>query len=87
MEIINHDEAVRMRAKLLGVPNSILVSRDDVEETRQAQAQQQMLQQQMMQEQQAAQTTQSQADAAKALADPDAQRAIQEAQAQAEALT
>ena len=86
MEIINHDEAVRMRAKLLGVPNSILVSRDDVADAREAQAQQMLMQQQMMQEQQAAQVTQQQAEAAKAVADPDAQKGIQQAQEQLQGL-
>lgn len=79
MEIINHDEAIRMRAKLLGVPNSILVSREDVEDAREAQMQQQMAQQEMMAQQQTAQLAQQQAEAAKAAGDPQAQQALQQA--------
>jgi len=86
MEIINHEEAVRMRAKLLGVPNSILVSREDLEEARQAQMEQQQMQQQIMMQQQVAQATQQQAEAAKAAADPDAQAMMQQAAAQLEGL-
>jgi hypothetical protein len=86
MEIINHEEAVRMRARLLGVPNSILVSREDLEEARQAQMEQQQMQQQIMMQQQVAQATQQQAEAAKAAADPDAQAMMQQAAAQLEGL-
>jgi len=86
MEIINHEEAVRMRARLLGVPNSILVSREDLEEARQAQMEQQMMQQQIMMQQQVAQTTQQQAEAAKSIADPAAQAALQQAAAEIEGL-
>ena len=84
MDNINHDEAIRMRATLLGVPKSILVSREDVAEKREAQAQAAMEQQMMMAQQQQAQTGKMQAEAAKAVADPDVQDVMTEATQQAE---
>jgi hypothetical protein len=84
MDNINHDEAIRMRATLLGVPKSILVSRDDVAEKREAQQQAAMEQQMLMAQQQQAQTGKMQADAAKATADPDVQDVLTEATTQAE---
>jgi len=84
MDNINHDEAIRMRATLLGVPKSILISREDVAEKREAQAQAAMEQQMMMAQQQQAQTGKMQAEAAKAVADPDVQDVMTEATQQAE---
>ena len=84
MDNINHDEAIRMRATLLGVPKSILISRDDVAEKREAQQQAAMEQQMLMAQQQQAQTGKMQAEAAKAVADPDVQDVMSEATAQAE---
>lgn len=84
MDNINHDEAVRLRAKLLGVPAEILVSRDDVAEKREAQQMAAQQQQMMMAQQQQAQTGKMQAEAAKAVADPDVQDVMTEAQSQAE---
>ena len=48
MDNIDHDEAVRLRGKLLGVPKTVLRGRDEVEGMREAkaQAQQDMMQQQ-----------------------------------------
>jgi hypothetical protein len=84
MDNINHDEAIRMRATLLGVPKSILVSREDVADKREAQQQAAMQQQMMMAQQQQAQTGKMQAEAAKAVADPDVQDVMTEASTQAE---
>ena len=84
MDNINHDEAIRMRANLLGVPKSILVSREDVAEKREAQQQAAMQQQMMMAQQQQAQTGKMQAEAAKAVADPEVQDVMNEATQQAE---
>lgn len=84
MDNINHDEAIRMRATLLGVPKSILVSREDVADKREAQQQAAMQQQMMMAQQQQAQTGKMQAEAAKAVADPDVQDVMTEAASQAE---
>ena len=79
MDNINHDEAVRLRATLLGVPNSILVSKDNVEEKREAQAQAQQQQQQMMMQQQQAQVAKTGAEAMKTASDPDTQANLEEA--------
>ena len=84
MDNINHDEAIRMRATLLGVPKSIMVSRDDVQEKREAQQQAAMEQQMLMAQQQQAQTGKMQAEAAKAVADPEVQDVMGEATQQAE---
>lgn len=84
MDNINHDEAIRMRATLLGVPKSILISREDVADKREAQQQAAMQQQMMMAQQQQAQTGKMQAEAAKAVADPDVQDVMTEAASQAE---
>ena len=56
MDNINHDQAIRMRAKLLGVPKSVLRGETEVSEMREERAEQQ----QAMQE---AQMAQPQADA------------------------
>jgi len=84
MDIIDHDQAIRMRAKLLGVPKTLLRSEDDVMEMREAKAQQQ---QQMME----AQQQQAQADAmaktgqaVEKMSSPQAQGMIEDAMAQSE---
>ena len=79
MDNINHDEAVRLRATLLGVPNSILVSKNDIEEKREAQAQAQQQQQEMMMQQQQAQVAKTGAEAMKTASDPDTQANLEEA--------
>ena len=79
MDNINHDEAVRLRATLLGVPNSILISKNNVEEKREAQAQAQQQQQQMMMQQQQAQVAKTGAEAMKTASDPDTQSNLEEA--------
>tara|TARA_Y100000361_G_scaffold63045_2_gene55419 strand:+ start:399 stop:2048 length:1650 start_codon:yes stop_codon:yes gene_type:complete len=70
MDIINHDEAIRQRAKLLGVPDSVLNGRAEVMQGRMMRQQQQMQQQQMMADQMQAETLQKQAQAAQVAADP-----------------
>jgi hypothetical protein len=84
MDNINHDEAIRMRAKLLGVPKTILYGVDEVEDKREAQAQAAQQQQEMMMAQQAAETSKAQGEAAKAVADPDVQGVMKEAEVEAE---
>ena len=69
MDIINHDEAIRQRAKLLGVPDSVLNGRAEVMQGRMMRQQQQMQQQQMMADQMQAETLQKQAQAAQVAAD------------------
>ena len=70
MDIINHDEAIRQRAKLLGVPDSVLNGRAEVMQGRMMRQQQKMQQQQMMADQMQAETLQKQAQAAQVAADP-----------------
>ena len=77
LDIINHDEAIRQRAKLLGVPDSILRGRAEVMQGRMMRQQQQMQQQQMMADQMQAETVQKQAQAAQTAADPRVDAQIQ----------
>mgnify|MGYP003650228810 CR=1 FL=1 len=84
MDIIDHDEAIRMRANLLGVPKSILRGREEVDEIREAKAQQAAMQQQMMQQQQMAEVGQKQASIASEMAKPETREVINEATAIAE---
>lgn len=73
MDNINHDEAIRLRGNLLGVPKTVLRGRDEVEEMRNARAEQQQMAA-MAQEQQAqAQAMKTQAEASKTMADPNVQ--------------
>lgn len=80
MDNINHDEAIRLRAKLLGVPKTVLRGRDEVEGMREAkaQAQQDMMQQQMAQQQ--AQTALTQGQAMNQLGQPEAQEGMAQAE-------
>ena len=87
LDIINHDQAIRMRAELLGVPKSVLRGVDEVEELRMMRAQQQQMQQEMMMQQQQAETMKSQAEAAKQTADPEVQDAVATVMEQADEAT
>jgi len=80
MDNINHDEAIRLRAKLLGVPKTVLRGTDEVVEMREAkaQAQQDMMQQQMAQQQ--AQTALTQGQAMNQLGQPEAQEGMEQAE-------
>ena len=78
MDIINHDEAIRQRAKLLGVPDSVLNGRAEVMQGRMIRQQQQMQQQQMMADQMQAETLQKQAQAAQVAADPRVDAQVQQ---------
>ena len=70
MDNIDHDEAVRLRGKLLGVPKTVLRGKNDVDNMRTMRAEQAQMAQ-MAQEQQALGKAQKdQAQAAKILADP-----------------
>ena len=79
MDIIDHDEAIRMRANLLGVPKSVLRGREEVDEMREAKAQQAAMEQQMMQQQQMAEVAQKQAGIASEMAKPETREIIEEA--------
>ena len=78
MDIIDHDEALRQRAKLLGVPDSVLRGRNEVAQGREMRAMQQQQQQQMMAEQMEAETLQKQAQATKEAVDPRVSAEIQD---------
>ncbi len=78
MDILNNDEAVRMRAELLGVPKSVLRGRAEVDELRQARMEAQMMQQQMMMQQQQAEIAAKQSAALKDAADPGAQQVLEQ---------
>ena len=84
MDILNHDEAVRSRAELLGVPKSVLRGRDEVDELRETRMQQQMMQQQMMMQQQQAEIAAKQSSALKDAADPGAQQVLEQVASQVE---
>jgi len=79
MDIIDHDAAIRMRANLLGVPKSVLRGIEEVEEIRQAKAQQAAMEQQMMQQQQMAEVGQKQASIASEMAKPETQELMNSA--------
>ena len=78
MDNINHDEAVRLRGKLLGVPKTVLRGKDDVDNMRTMRAEQAQMAQ-MAQEQQALGKAQKdQAQAAKILADPNVSSGLED---------
>jgi len=78
MDNINHDEAIRLRSKLLGVPKTVMRGRDEVEEMRNARAEQQQMAA-MAQEQQAqAQAMKTQAEASKTMSDPNVQAMLED---------
>ena len=78
MDNINHDEAIRLRGKLLGVPKTVLRGKDEVEEMRNARAEQQQMAA-MAQEQQAqAQAMKTQAEASKTMSDPNVQAMLED---------
>ena len=80
MDNINHDEAIRLRGDLLGVPKIILRARDEVEELREQRQQAQMAQQQAEQQQQAAQAALTQGQAMSEMGSPEAQEGMAQAE-------
>ena len=84
MDVINHEQAIRMRATLLGVPKTVLRSEDEVTEIREqrAAAQQQAQEQAMAQQQ--ADTALSQGKAMTEMSKPETKEGMEEAVAQAE---
>ena len=80
MDNINHDEAIRLRATLLGVPKTVLRGRDEVTELREERAEQQQQMALAQQQQAAGDAMQSQAKAAKDMADPRVQQMMEETQ-------
>ena len=79
MDIINNDEAMRLRANLLGVPKSVLRGRDEVEEIRTQRAEQQQMMQQQQMAQQQAQTALTQGQAMSEMGQPEAQAGMEQA--------
>ena len=83
MDVINHEQAIRMRATLLGVPKTVLRGEDEVAEIREqrAAAQQQAQEQAMAQQQ--ADTALSQGKAMTEMSKPETKEGMEEAMAQA----
>ena len=84
MDILNHDEAIRARAELLGVPKSVLRGRAEVDELRQARMQQQAMQQEMMMQQQQAEIGAKQAASLESLAKPETRAVAEQVSAELE---
>ena len=84
MDVINHEQAIRMRATLLGVPKTVLRGEDEVAEIREqrAAAQQQAQEQAMAQQQ--ADTALSQGKAMTEMSKPETKEGMEEAVGQAE---
>jgi len=84
MDVIDHEQAIRMRATLLGVPKTVLRGEDEVAEIREqrAAAQQQAQEQAMAQQQ--ADTALSQGKAMTEMSKPETIEGMEEAVAQAE---
>ena len=84
MDVIDHEQAIRMRATLLGVPKTVLRGEDEVAEIREqrAAAQQQAQEQAMAQQQ--ADTALSQGKAMTEMSKPETKEGMEEAVAQAE---
>ena len=78
MDNINHDEAIRMRAKLLGVPKTVLRGKDEVAEMREAKAQQQQAMMEQQAAQQQAQTALTQGQAMNQLGQPETQEGMEQ---------
>jgi len=83
MDIIDHEQAIRMRAKLLGVPKTILRSEDEVTEIREAKAQQQQMMMAQQAQQQQAQTALTQGQAMSEISKPETKQGMEEAMQQA----
>ena len=84
MDVIDHEQAIRIRATLLGVPKTVLRGEDEVAEIREqrAAAQQQAQEQAMAQQQ--ADTALSQGKAMTEMSKPETKEGMEEAVAQAE---
>ena len=80
MDNIDHDEAIRMRAKLLGVPKTIMKDINDVNDMREQRAMMQQAQQQAQLQQAQAQTALTQGQAMNQLGQPEAQDGMQQAE-------
>ena len=79
MDIINHDEAIRARAGLLGVPKSVLRGVQEVDQLREERAMQQQMQQEMMMQQQQAEIASKQSQTASEMSKPETKETLQQA--------
>jgi len=79
MDIINHDEAIRARAGLLGVPKSVLRGVQEVDQLREERAMQQQMQQEMMMQQQQAEVAAKQSQTASEMSKPETKETLQQA--------
>ena len=80
MDNIDHDEAIRMRAKLLGVPKTIMKDINDVNDIREQRAMMQQAQQQAQLQQAQAQSALTQGQAMYQLGQPQAQEGMEQAE-------
>ena len=80
MDNIDHDQAIRMRATLLGVPKTILRGVDEVVEMREQRAEEQQAMAQAQQQQVQGEAMKSQAEATKEMADPRVQEMMKQTQ-------
>lgn len=79
MDLIDHDKAVRLRAKLLGVPKNILRGEAEVNQIRQQRMQQQQMAMQQQQALEQAKTANETAKAAQTAANPQVQEVLNQA--------
>ena len=84
MDVINHEQAIRMRATLLGVPKTVLRGEDEVAEIREQRAAAQQQAQEQAMAQQPADTALSQGKAMTEMSKPETKEGMEEAMAQAE---
>ena len=84
MDVINHEQAIRMRATLLGVPKTVLRGEDEVAEIREQRAAAQQQAQEQAKAQQQADTALSQGKAMTEMSKPETKEGMEEAMAQAE---
>ena len=84
MDVINHEQAIRMRATLLGVPKTVLRGEDEVAEIREQRAAEQQQAQEQAMAQQQADTALSQGKAMTEMSKPETKEGMEEAMAQAE---
>ena len=84
MDVINHEQAIRMRATLLGVPKTVLRGEDEVAEIREERAAAQQAAQEQAMAQQQADTALSQGKAMTEMSKPETKEGMEEAMAQAE---
>ena len=76
LDILDHDTAIRTRAILLGVPQTVLRGKEEVMGIRQQRAEQQQMEQQMAMAAQSSEIANKQSSAAQKIADPQVQEVL-----------